>query len=238
MMNNALRAAVLAAALAASNQALARAPAPLIPTALVEDVKSASVDIEFMDYVGNGQVIKLDPDDVLVLSYLRSCEHETITGGTVHVGSSKSDVEGGKIIRAKVPCNGGNMALSAAQANASGASSFRLQSAPLELTVYALPPVIEVPKMRTGDSRILVIERTDRPGERIAVEIEEPLANGGFYDLGKTGAPLRPGASYIATLGSRKLAFRVDAKAKTADKTGNMTGKAPVVSRLLRFPPG
>src|SRR5271166_716973 len=162
MMNNALHAAVLAAALAASNQALARAPAPLIPTALVEDVKSASADIEFMDYVGTGQVIKLDPDDVLVLSYLRSCEHETITGGTVHVGSSKSDVEGGKIIRAKVPCNGGNMQLSAAQANASGASSFRLQDAPLELTVYALPPVIEIPKMRTGERRTLVIERTNR----------------------------------------------------------------------------
>jgi hypothetical protein len=246
MMNNALSAAVLAAALAVSNQALARAPAPLIPTALVEDVKSASADIEFMDYVGTGQVIKLDPDDVLVLSYLRSCEHETITGGTVHVGSSKSEVEGGKITRTKVPCNGGNMHLSAAQANASGASSFRLQDASLELTVYALPPVVEIPKMRTGDSHTLVIERTNRPSERIAVEIDEPLANGGFYDLGKTGTPLRPGARYTATLGSRKLAFRVDAKAKTADMTagktanmaGNMTGKAPVVSRLLRFPPG
>jgi hypothetical protein len=241
MMNNPFSAAVLAAALAVSNQALARAPAPLIPTALVEDVKSASADIEFMDYVGAGQVIKLDADDVLVLSYLRSCEHETIIGGTVRIGPSKSEVEGGKITRAKVPCNGGNMKLSTAQANASGASSFRLQDAPLELTVYALPPVIEIPKMLAGESRTLVIERTNRPSERIAVEIDEALANGGFYDLGKTAMRLRPGARYSATLGSRKLDFRVDARArsadKTADKTGNMAGKAPVVSRLLRFPP-
>ena len=239
MTNNALNAAVLAAALAASNHASARAPAPPIPTALVEDVKSASVDIEFMDYVGTGQVIKLAPGDVLVLSYLRSCEHETITGGIVRIGSNKSDVEGGKITRAKVPCNGGNMKLSSAQANTSGASSFRVQDAALELTLYALPPVFEIPKLRTGDSRTLVIERTNHPSERIAIEIDESLANGGFYDLGKadskTDTRLRPGASYTATLANRTLMFRVAAKVMTGKV---MTGKAPVVSRLLRFPPG
>ena len=36
-----------------------------------------------MDYVGSGQVITLQPRDMLVLSYLKSCAHETITGGTV-----------------------------------------------------------------------------------------------------------------------------------------------------------
>ena len=127
MTNQTLMAAAGAAVLAVSVQpfateAFARAPAPLVPTALVEDVKSASADIEFMDYVGTGQVIRLGPQDVLVLSYLKSCEHETITGGTVRVGTDKSEVEGGQIARAKVPCNGGNMKLSAQQANASGAS--------------------------------------------------------------------------------------------------------------------
>jgi hypothetical protein len=230
MTNNALGAAVVTAALAIASPAPARAPAPLVPTALVEDVNSASADIEFMDYVGTGQVIKLAPSDVLVLSYLRSCEHETITGGTVRVGADKSDVEGGTIVRAKVPCNGGNMKLSREQANASGASSFRLQNAAFEPTVYALPPVIEIPKMRSGDSRTLVIARTRRPSERFAVELDESLANGGFYDLAKTSARLRRGTLYTATLGSRTLIFKVDAKAKT--------GKTPVVSRLLRFPPG
>jgi hypothetical protein len=50
------------------------------------------------------------------------------------------------------------------------------------------------------------------------------------YDLAKTDTRLRRGAFYTATLGSRTFTFKVDAKAKT--------GKAPVVSRLLRFPPG
>src|SRR5262249_4404755 len=45
MTNNALSAAALTAALALSSHALARAPAPLVPIALVEDVKSASADV-------------------------------------------------------------------------------------------------------------------------------------------------------------------------------------------------
>jgi hypothetical protein len=84
--------------------------------------------------------------------------------------------------------------------------------------------------MRTGDGRTLVIERTNRPSERFAIEIDESLGNGGFYDLAKTDTRLRRGALYTATLGSRSFTFKVDAKAKT--------GNAPVVSRLLRFPPG
>ena len=230
MTNNALGPAIFAVALAISGQALARAPAPLVPTALVEDVKSASADVEFMDYVGTGQVIKLEPSDVLVLSYLKSCEHETITGGTVRVGRDKSEVDGGKIARAKVPCNGGNMKLTSQQANASAASSFRLQNAAFEPTVYALPPVIELPKMRAGDSRTLVLQRTDRPSERFAVELDESLVNGGFYDLAKTDMRLQRGKLYTATLGDRKFTFKVDAKAKT--------GNTPLISRLLRFPPG
>src|SRR5262245_56594938 len=225
MTNNALSAAVLTAALAVSSQALARAPAPLVPTALVEDVKSASADVEFMDYVGTGQVIKLEPSDVLVLSYLKSCEHETITGGT-----DQSEVEGGKIVRTKVPCNGRNMKLTPQQANASPASSFRLQNASFEPTIYALPPVIQIPKIGAGESRTLVIERKNCPTERFTLELEASLANGGFYDLAKADTRLRRGAFYTATLGSRTFIFKVDAKAKT--------GKTPVVSRLIRFPPG
>src|ERR1700682_6454992 len=111
-------AAVLAVAtLAVATQVSAHVPAPLVPTALVEDVKSATTDIEFMDYVGSGQVIKLEPRDVLVLSYLKSCEHETITGGTVTVGSERSDVRDGQVVRAKVPCNGGKIRLTSQQAS-------------------------------------------------------------------------------------------------------------------------
>jgi hypothetical protein len=239
MRKNALSAVLSVTAFAIPNYALARAPAPPTVAALVEDVKSATASVEFMDYVGPGQVIALAPGDLLVLSYFKSCQHETITGGTVRIGSEKSEVEGGNVVRITVPCNGGTMKLSAQQANASGASSFRLQNATFETTVHALPPVIEIPKMHAGENRTLVIERVNRPKERITVEIEDAVASGGgFYDLAKTGTQLRRGALYAVSLGDRTLNFRVDARAKLA-KIGSKTGKkTPMLSRLLRFPPG
>ena len=63
-----LRMLAAAAAIAAvAMPAVARGPAPLAPIALVEDVKSATAGVEFMDYVGAGQVIRLGAGDVLVL---------------------------------------------------------------------------------------------------------------------------------------------------------------------------
>ena len=220
-----LLAATVAGVLAASTQVSARGPAPLVPTALVEDVRSATADVEFMDYVGSGQVIKLGPGDVLVLSYLKSCEHETITGGTVMVGVERSDVKDGKIVRAKVPCDGGKVRLNAQQASQSAASAFRLQNADIQPTLYARTPVVQLPSGLTGD-RTLLIERTDRAGKRYQVRIDDSAAAAGFYDLAKSKVSLTPGI-YVASIGDHKMMFQIDAKAKS--------GAAPVVTRLLRF---
>jgi hypothetical protein len=220
-------AATVTAVLAVATPVSARLPAPLVPTALVEDVKSAAADVEFMDYVGNGQVIKLEPRDVLVLSYLKSCEHETITGGTVVVGSERSDVKDGHIVRAKVPCDGGRIRLSSQQASKSAATAFRVQSADIEPTLYARTPMVQLPKSLASDNRTLLIERTDRPGERHEIKIDDTVTGGGFYDLAKINLLLARGAVYNASLGGHKMTFAIDAKAKS--------GSAPVVSRLLRF---
>ncbi len=223
----ALRALVVAAVLAVATQVSAHVPAPLVPTALVEDVKSAAADIEFMDYVGNGQVIKLEPSDVLVLSYLKSCEHETITGGTVVVGAERSDVRDGQIVRAKVPCDGGKMRLSSQQASKSAASAFRLQSADIHPTLYARTPVVQLPRVLASADRTLLIERIDRRGERHEFQIDDTIAAAGFYDLAKIKVSLARRAIYDASIGSHKMTFQIDAKAKS--------GPAPIVSRLLRF---
>jgi hypothetical protein len=219
--------ATSAAVLALATQAAAHLPAPLVPTALVEDVKSVNADVEFMDYVGSGQVIKLEPRDVLVLSYLKSCEHETITGGTVIAGPEHSDVQGGQVVRVKVPCDGGKIRLSSEQASKSAASAFRLQSADIHPTLYARTPVVQLPKALANDDHTLLVERTDRPGERHAFKIDDTITGGGFYDLAKLNVSLTRGAVYDASIGGHKVTFQIDAKAKS--------GPAPVVSRLLRF---
>jgi hypothetical protein len=227
MMLKTLGAAMLAALPFLANSVFARAPAPLLATALVEDVKTSTADVEFMDYVGSGQVIRLAPRDVLVLSYLTSCEHETITGGTVTVGLVRSEVRDGQVVRTKVPCDGGKMQLSSAQASVSAATAFRVQSAETQLTLFARTPVVRLPKDLVRDDRVLSIVRTDRPGERHALKLDEDAAAAGFYDLARSKLSLRRGATYEMSIGGHKLTFLVDAKAKS--------GAAPVVSRLLRF---
>jgi hypothetical protein len=218
---------VVAAVLALATEVSAHAPAPLIPIALVEDVKSVTADIEFMDYVGTGQVIKLAPGDILVLSYLKSCEHETITGGTVIVGAEHSDVRDGQIVSAKVPCDGGRIRLSSQQASKSAATAFRLQSADIEPTLYARTPLVQLPRVLASGDRTLLIERIDRKGEHHQFNIDDTIAAAGFYDLAKIKVSLARGAIYDASIGNHKMTFQIDAKATS--------GPAPIVSRLLRF---
>ena len=217
----------VASLIAVTTQVSARAPAPLVPTALVEDVKSTTADVEFMDYVGDRQVIRLAPGDVIVLSYLKSCEHETITGGTVTVGKESSDVQDGQIVRTKVPCDGGNIQLSAQQASQSAASAFRLQSADTLRTLYALAPVVQLPRTLASTDRMLLVDRTDRPGEHYRFEIDDAIIAARFFDLAKTDLNLVRGATYDASIGGHKVTFRVDPRAAS--------GPTPVVSRLLRF---
>ena len=66
MAHRTLLLATAAVVLAGVAQSAAGEAAPKVPTALVEDVKSGSTGVEFMDYVGSGQVIKLGPHDTLV----------------------------------------------------------------------------------------------------------------------------------------------------------------------------
>jgi hypothetical protein len=52
-----------------------------------------------MDYVRAGQVIRLATDQTIVLTYRGSCVRETITGGTLIIGTQRSEVKSGKVQR-------------------------------------------------------------------------------------------------------------------------------------------
>src|SRR3546814_1870446 len=111
-----------------SSDLLALLAAPAVaadPTALVEDVSATAAGVEFMDYVAAGRVIHLGTGGTLVLSYLKSCVRETVTGGSVTVGIDQSRIEGGKVAREVVSCDGGKLALTAEQSAKSGTMVFR-----------------------------------------------------------------------------------------------------------------
>jgi hypothetical protein len=201
-------------------------------TALVEDVNSKTAGVEFMDYVKVGKVIRLEPQDTIVLSYLKSCWRETISGGTVTVGSEQSEVQLGGVERHKVDCDGGKLMLTAQLASQAAGMVFRdlrsgqRTSAPKpQITLYGLSPVIEI-----KGGGMLVIERVDQPGERHELAIaSQQLLNGAFYDLAQIGTALVAGGIYRAKVNGRQLVFKIDPDAKQ--------GASPVVGRLLRLQP-
>jgi hypothetical protein len=219
-----------AAALAAGLVTSAAAQAPV---AVVEDVQGKVAGIEFMDYVVPRQVIKLGPRDTIVLGYMRSCWRETITGGTVVVGDEYSLVHLGSVDRQRVDCDAGRTQLTQREASQSAATVVRsMRTRPAaaphaavtpRATLHGLSPVVEIKGRGT-----LVVERLDQPGERHQIAVApKSLVRGKFYDFAKAGRTLTPGATYVATLGSRQTVFRVDLHAQA--------GATPIVGRLLRL---
>jgi hypothetical protein len=99
--------------------------------AVVEQVIGNLEHTDFMDYVEAGKIIRLGAHDSVVLSYLRSCTRETITGGMVIVGIERSEVRSGKVERTRFECDGGRMELTSEQANQFSGRVFRGPAKPI-----------------------------------------------------------------------------------------------------------
>ncbi len=196
------------------------------PVAVIEDVRGNPAGLQVMDYVEPGKVIQLGSNDSIVLDYLTSCWHETITGGTVTVGTEQSEVVNGKIERSRAECQANKAQIDPAFANHSGGMIFRGEPRLTpQVTLYGLSPIIEVTSRDT-----LVIERIDRPGERREISLSrEQLVHNTFLDLAKTGVVLTAGAIYRARAGTQEIVFKIDPEAQA--------GQTPIVGRLLRLQP-
>jgi hypothetical protein len=200
--------------------------------AVVEEVNSRSANVEVMDYVAVGKVIKLAAQDTMVLGYMKSCVREVITGGVVIVGAEQSDVALGDVKRTKVACDGGQMKLSSNQSSQSAGIIIRgiggeQEEVRPEITLFGLSPVFEV-----GGRGTLLVSRLDQPSEQIklAITSDQQLVRRSFVDLAKTGTTLAAGGTYQASFGNRKVVFKVDPTAQP--------GPSPVIGRLIRFQAG
>jgi len=163
-----------------------------------------------------------------VLSYMKSCWRETITGvGTVIVGAEDSMVHLSEVKAGKVQCDSSHSQLVDRQVRESAATVVRsigddVSMLP-QVTLYGLSPVVET----TGRGK-LVVERLDVAGERYDVNLTAAsVVRGKFYDFAKTKTSLKPGGTYAASLGSQKTVFRVD--------PGAEPGPTPIVGRLVRL---
>lgn len=93
-----------------------------VEVAMVESLTGNTATVEHMDYLRPGQIIRLGPRDTLVLTYMSSCVRETIRGGIVTIGTDKSDVQSGEVVRSKGECGAGRVVLTGAQAVVGGRS--------------------------------------------------------------------------------------------------------------------
>jgi len=74
---------------------------------------------------------------------------------------------------------------------------------------------------------VLRIERTDKPGERVVVDVASgQLVRGRFYDFARWGKALAAGGSYRTVFGAQTIGVR-DRSVRRA--------RLPIVCRLLRF---
>lgn len=220
-----MKVAALVVFLAGPSLVAASAPvAAASPVALVEEVRGNLPGVEFMDYLDAGKVIQLGPQDTIVLSYLKSCMHETITGGAVTIGTEQSEVSSGTVARDPIACDTGKMQLPSQVAQQSAGMAFRSRpSLKPQFTVYGLPPMMQLP----APGR-LVIDRIDQAGEHFAIDVDrEHLLHGAFYDFGQSGRTLVPGGIYRAAFGQQQVVFKIDPQSEPRG--------APIIGRLVRF---
>jgi len=197
------------------------------PVAVVEEVQGKVTGAEFMDYVAPGKIIKLGPDSSVVLSYMKSCRRETISGvGTVIVGSDESMVHLAEVNSTRAECDSAQVHDTARATSDVAATVVRSLEKntppPPPLTLYGASPLVEASGRGT-----LVFDRLDKKGERQQIELTGSQWKGKFFDLAGTNKSLAPGGTYAATFASRRIVFRVDPQAKP--------GPTPIVGRLLRM---
>ncbi len=198
------------------------------PVAVVEDVSAEVADLQFMDLLEQGRVIKLGDGQSVTLGYLRSCTREIAVGGTLTVGRDASQITGGSIERELVDCDGGDLQLSAGQRQSAGAIVFR--KAPTkganvpkpQRILYGVSPLIRFLEDPAPTSVTILLERLDGGKDRHAIDVSN-----GVVDLAKKNIVLEPGGLYIAAAGNRKVVFRIS---PVASRTGGT-----VLGRLLAF---
>jgi hypothetical protein len=199
------------------------------PVAVVEEVQGKVTGAEFMDYVTPKTVIKLGANSSVIISYMKSCRREKISGlGTVIVGTDESFVQFAEVKSEKTECDSGQSHATTKETSEVAATVLRsvAKSASStikpQLTLYGTSPIVEARGRGT-----LVVERLDVRGERQQIELNGSQPKGKFYDFASVNRALAPGGIYSATFGSGKIVFRIDSQAKP--------GTTPIVGRLIRL---
>ena len=200
-----------------------------IPRAIVEEIDASGIKLEFMDYVHEGQVIDLEEEQSISLSYLSSCTQETIVGGRLVVGVRQSIITGGSLERLNTVCPSAALAVTKSQGKAAAVIAFRAPPGKKEPTrnrkiiLRHVSPIVEV-----GEAEQFRLDQLAPSRSEFTLKLSgKNLLRGRFIDFAKLGIALTPGAEYRATLDKRRIEFGIHSSA--------VAGTAPLIERLIRF---
>ncbi len=208
--------------------ALASPAAADSPVAVVEDVQGKVTGAEFMDYVTPKAVIKIGDGGSVILSYLKSCRRETISGaGTVIVGTDESAVHLADVKAEKTNCDPSQANVTTRETSGVAATVLRSVDASKQPSAAAHA----LRRIAAGGSQ--GTRQADDPrastyrARRQEITLGGTQLKGRFVDFASENVALTPGGLYSATFKSSKIVFQVDAQAKP--------GATPIVGRLLRM---
>jgi hypothetical protein len=192
---------------------------------LVESVSSGVPGVTAMSYVNAGTEIELGHSGVIVLDHLAACSRETVTGGSLRVGAQGSQVNGGRIVRSQLGCDGQQLQLAASESTGGG-QVYRTFSGPLDPQTDMLDLRSTQPVILATQSGTLHITRIDQAASLITITVtaasaSQPTA----IDMSRLHLVLAPGAMYCISLGQQNIKFRVDPAATVAQQ--------PLMARLL-----
>lgn len=186
------------------------------PVAIVEEAPERT-GVFFMDYLEAGAAFELASDEKLIISYLKSCQRETITGGRIIVGFEKSAVKGGALAREEIDCSGRGMKLSAGQAQESGVTAYRETDKFAAFAAsYGTQPIFA--PIENGPAIIQRVDSFEPP--------KDVEATGARLDLQALGISLTPGAIYRLRGPKVDFLFAIAPTAKA--------GPVPLIARLIR----
>jgi hypothetical protein len=199
---------------------------PRQPVAIVEDATANVTAIPPFQLLHEGDSLSLASDQGIILSYLQSCQRESIRGGHVAIGRRQSDVTGGAVQRQTISCDPAALDLTPAEASQSAALAFRdpdnaasadAVAAEAEFVLASRRPVV----IALDLAELTVEDRRD------PARIWQVKSLDGVFELAAGNAPLDKGGVYRISGGNRSLVFRVGREATDAP--------VPLLKRLIRF---
>jgi hypothetical protein len=196
----------------------AQAQAAASAGALVEEIDDGVGNVAAFDTLKSGQNIDLRPNHHAIISYLDSCIRETITGGTVKIGTSQSDVQDGTVQRETVDCSLKQLTLTANTQDQSATTVFR----PLfdNLVKQTLPDVS--PFILAEQAASIEMKQMGKEDAPVKLTLRQ-----GKIDLRTAGIRLQPGGIYKLTAGSRETYIKITPDAKA--------GEASLLMRIVKL---